>query len=346
MKRILTFILVLALCLVLCACGCEHEYDGGIITTEATCFSKGVKTLTCKLCGETRSETTPMTDHIYDSKTLSEATFTETGLIEFTCVNCGESYTEELPVRDDEVVVSVTSKENLPENYDVGRYSDRISLDFLLENRTDNDIKGIQGTLTVKDLFGDTILTTNCDFTGTTIYANSTSNIEDLGMDVNPFIDSHTKFYNETFEDLQFEYEVTNVVYANENNPQSNATNADQRVSVNVTDKYNLEENYDEWRFSPRVVFTFAITNNTEKDIKGIQGTLMIKDMFGSEIMAMGCDFTGETFYTGETLELSDLGFDVNEFIDSQLKVYNELYEDLIFEYTVTRIIYTDGTSE
>lgn len=43
---------------------CEHVWNDGEVTTEATCTAKGVKTYTCTLCNETKTEEIPMIDHV------------------------------------------------------------------------------------------------------------------------------------------------------------------------------------------------------------------------------------------------------------------------------------------
>ena len=88
----------------------------------------------------------------------------------------------------------------------------------------------------------------------------------------------------------------------------------------------------------------FKITNNTDKDIQGIEGKLKIMDLFGKEILTAGCDFTGHTIPAGETVVNDDLSFEINEFINEHMKLYTTAYEDLKSEYTVTQIVFTDGT--
>ena len=63
----------------------------------------------------------------------------------------------------EEVRVTVTNKKNIPENINQGRYSDRVEFTFKLDNLTAKSIKGIQGTLTVYDLFDDKIISLNCE---------------------------------------------------------------------------------------------------------------------------------------------------------------------------------------
>lgn len=40
-----------------------HTWDAGKVTTEPTCHSKGVKTFTCTVCGQTKTDEIPMTEH-------------------------------------------------------------------------------------------------------------------------------------------------------------------------------------------------------------------------------------------------------------------------------------------
>lgn len=341
---------IVALLFALTGCGkCEHEYDNGVITKEPTCTEEGEKTFTCSLCEETKIESVAKKSHTYKEEVTKEPTFDEEGEKTFTCKSCGDSYTESIPVRDDEVVVTVTNKSNLPKDTNAGRYSDIIELIFDVMNRSDQVIKGVQGNLTVCDLFGEEILIISCDFTGNSIPVGESITVNDLGMEINEFIDSHVKFYNTDFSDLQFEYEVTDIVYDDGSSMKEQSSTElieSQKVTVNVTDKQNLDINYNAGRYSPRVEFIFEVYNNTSKDIKGVQGILTIKDLFGVDIMSLGLDFTGQTIPANTNVVFGDLGFDINQFMDDHVKIYSTNLEDLQFEYKVTSIVYTDGTTE
>ena len=118
-----------------------------------------------------------------------------------------------------------------------------------------------------------------------------------------------------------------------------------QYIKVVCTDKGELPENLDKWRFSSYVTFTFELTNNSDKPIKGVQGVLHVKDLFGSKILDVRCDFTGHTIQPGEVYVNDELSLEVNEFKDEHTKLYNEDYSDLNFEYEPTTIVFTDGTS-
>lgn len=231
---------------------CEHEYDEGIITKEATCTEEGVKTFTCKLCGEDKAETVPFAEHRYDSgkvtkeatcneegeKTLTcqicgnekvetikikdhdyeeeitkEATFTEEGEKTFTCKNCGDSYTESIPVRDDKIIFTVEDKINYEKDTSAWRFMPFVELVCKIENMTDKDIKGVEGELTVNDLFGKQIIIIDWDITGEDIPANGFIIQKDYGLEINEFMDTHMKLYNTDYDDLKFEYKVKQIAY-------------------------------------------------------------------------------------------------------------------------------------
>ncbi|PNV63917.1 hypothetical protein C0033_00880 [Clostridium sp. chh4-2] len=111
-------------------------------------------------------------------------------------------------------------------------------------------------------------------------------------------------------------------------------------ISVVVTDKSSTVGKYSQL-YCPLI---FDVTNHTDKDIQGIEGILTIKDLFGKEIISSECDFTGQTLSVGQTVTIDSLRFSVNQFMDDHMKLYNTDYKDLKFEYTVTQIVFTDGT--
>lgn len=243
------------------------------------------------------------------------------------------------------ILVKVTGKTSLPVDYDENRYSQRVEFSFMISNNTSKSIKGIKGVLTIKDLFGSKIISLNCDFTGKTVGSNQSVSFEGIGIDINQFMDNHLKLYNENYSDMIYEYKITDVVYSNDN-VGSETTTESSKIMVIVIDKYNLPVNYDANRYSPRVEFDINIANLTKKSIKGIQGILIIKDLFGEKIISLNCDFTGKTIPANDNRTYEGIGFDINQFMDNHVKVYNEKFEDLIFEYEVTKIVYSDGTQE
>ncbi len=78
---------------------CVHSYDAGTVTKEPTCGAAGVKTYTCALCGNEKTEVLTATlGHSYDEGIIVEdATCTDAGIKIYTCTECGKNKTEYVP---------------------------------------------------------------------------------------------------------------------------------------------------------------------------------------------------------------------------------------------------------
>lgn len=76
-----------------------HDMDEGVVTTQPTCTTDGVKTFTCKHgCGYTTTEVIPATGHKFsDWVTTKEPSCTATGEKTRTCSSCGNKETEIIP---------------------------------------------------------------------------------------------------------------------------------------------------------------------------------------------------------------------------------------------------------
>ena len=87
----------------------NHDWDEGVITTEPTCTTKGVKTFTCKNCKTTKTEEVNALGHDYskDWTIDKKATCTESGSKSHHCTRCDS--------KSDVTVIPVLSH-----NYDDG----------------------------------------------------------------------------------------------------------------------------------------------------------------------------------------------------------------------------------
>lgn len=250
---------------------------------------------------------------------------------------------EPTPTLQELVTVVCTAKSNMPADFMNGVYSNRCNMTFEITNNTDKPVQGIQGLLIIDDLFGSNITKITCDFTGQTINPGETVENDDLGMDVNEFVESDVKIWNERFDDLKFSYLVNSVVYADDDSGEdANKTSGSKDVTVTCTGKKNIAGDVYAGRIYPNIQFFFTIENHTDKVIRGIQGTVTVSDLFGSVIDRFNCDFTGTTIKAGDSAEISDKYLEVPSYEDSKVKILNEDYEDLKFEYEVRDIVYAD----
>jgi len=117
-----------------------------------------------------------------------------------------------------------------------------------------------------------------------------------------------------------------------------------QYAKITVAEKISTPKDTANWIFSNYVHFAFEIINKDDKAIKGIEGNLTVNDLFGKEIITIGCDFTGETIEP-EGFYGPVMSFECNEFIDEHMKLFNTDYSDLQFSYDITKVVYDDGTT-
>ena len=85
---------------------CAHNWDAGTITTEPTCVETGIKTFTCSLCGETKTETIVALGHEYSDQwtTDEEPTCGEAGSKSHHCIRCSDkSDVTEIPATEEHV---------------------------------------------------------------------------------------------------------------------------------------------------------------------------------------------------------------------------------------------------
>ena len=78
-----------------------HKWDSGTVTTEPTETTPGVRTFTCAVCSQTKTEVIPATGphtHVWDEGTVTVApTETTPGVRTYTCTVCGQTRTEIIP---------------------------------------------------------------------------------------------------------------------------------------------------------------------------------------------------------------------------------------------------------
>ena len=72
----------------------DHSWDFGEIILQPTCTATGERLYTCTVCGETRIELIPKTNHIY-SITVISPTCTSRGYTLHSCTLCGDSFVDD-----------------------------------------------------------------------------------------------------------------------------------------------------------------------------------------------------------------------------------------------------------
>jgi len=75
------------------------RHDEQVTITEPTCTAAGIRTYTCRRCNRSRTQTFgEATGHSYIEEITTPPTYYEEGVMTFTCEYCGDSYTETIPM--------------------------------------------------------------------------------------------------------------------------------------------------------------------------------------------------------------------------------------------------------
>lgn len=116
-------------------------------------------------------------------------------------------------------------------------------------------------------------------------------------------------------------------------------------VEIEVIGWVPIKKDRDKWVFSNHIEITLLVKNNTEKDIKGISGTLTTNDMFGKEIKTADCDLAQHVIPAMDSLEI-EMVFMCNEFVAADNLLFITELENLDSIYNVKQIVFSDGTTK
>jgi len=129
------------------------------------------------------------------------------------------------------------------------------------------------------------------------------------------------------------------------NSLQQGGTDQDQNVSQ--SQKVGLEitaKDFKQIDYRDYITMTFKFINNTDKDIKGVEGTITFYDIFDNKISETGLGYD-EGIPANES-SVWKSGMNYNEFMEENVKLKNTELENLKYKWEVKTIIYSDGTKE
>ena len=112
------------------------------------------------------------------------------------------------------VTLNVYNKNVIEKNSAEWRFHDFVELKMNCKNNTDKDIIAVKGIIHITDLFGNAILDMTLLYDTGTITAKGEVDIKDIGLEVNPYIDKHTKLRDTEFEKLKFTFETKSIAFA------------------------------------------------------------------------------------------------------------------------------------
>lgn len=119
-----------------------------------------------------------------------------------------------------------------------------------------------------------------------------------------------------------------------------NASN--KQISVILLSKNFHQADYDAGDSGDRIDFIFQFTNHLGKDIRAFTGVVVFKDLFERIILRLG--ITDESSIRSGGVSQWKGGMEYNQFVDEHNRLLNIGKNDLLVEFLLKQVIYTDGT--
>lgn len=114
-------------------------------------------------------------------------------------------------------------------------------------------------------------------------------------------------------------------------------------LNISINDYNHKPANINDYQFNSYHIFKYTIHNNSDKEIKAIKFGFHIYNALGDEIgdgyMKSFTDKRIKPYGTYKGTMSFNAENDIND-----LKLVNSNFDDLIFNFTVNKIVYTDGT--
>lgn len=114
-------------------------------------------------------------------------------------------------------------------------------------------------------------------------------------------------------------------------------------VTVTVAGKRQQPRNTDAWRFNDNTIFSLALSNAGDRPVAGVKGALVVRDMFDDEIIRLGYKYEEQPIAPGARV-VDDAFYEVNEFIDDHVRLYQTPLERLKITWEPESIVFADGT--
>ena len=132
---------------------------------------------------------------------------------------------------------------------------------------------------------------------------------------------------------------VDNLVKSDTKVASKPANDLSGKVGFEVTKKSFTAANYQDQNN-----FTFKFTNNSAKDIEGVEGIVTFKDLFGNVIKQVHITYDEGLKITESKLYSVSVYY--NQFSEEDIKLRQTDLSKLKYDWETSMIIYTDGSKE
>ncbi|MBU4351355.1 hypothetical protein L6250_00955 [Candidatus Parcubacteria bacterium] len=131
---------------------------------------------------------------------------------------------------------------------------------------------------------------------------------------------------------------------------QTNTPSQDQnkvqpkKVSIEITNKGFHEADFMSGDYQDQITMDLKFTNETDKEIRGVEGVLTFYDIFDNKISATKVSY--DKGIPANSSKVWKSGTDYNQFMNEDVKLKNTELKGLKYKWEVLTIIYADGSKE
>lgn len=122
------------------------------------------------------------------------------------------------------------------------------------------------------------------------------------------------------------------------------ATAQQEKVGVEIIKKGFQDIDVMARIYEAQVSMNLKFTNRTDKDIRGVEGTLTTYDIFGNKIKSINISYDKGIPKNGS--KVWESGVEYNQFSNEDVKLKDTDLQDLKYKWEVSTIVYADGTTE
>ena len=127
------------------------------------------------------------------------------------CTSCGGTGKK----GEEDLQLSLEKKGYVPANIMKGQVQEYITATIRVKNTSDKDIRAFNGTLTFKDLLDKKVLSMPYTFDEGVRAGSET--LHKMSLEYNQFIDSHIAFRKKEVDQLNIDFEVKDILFAEKN---------------------------------------------------------------------------------------------------------------------------------
>jgi len=114
-------------------------------------------------------------------------------------------------------------------------------------------------------------------------------------------------------------------------------------LSVEVRGITLVPEDLNAWRFSDRINFNLHFKNKGKTGIRAFTGVMVFSDLFDRSKKRLNLTYE-TTIAPGAEVEVSSLGYELNQFMDEDNWMKSTKFEDMHVTFQIKSIILVDGT--